>query len=115
VRKILLGLVTASAVFFMPSQARMYPTTLQLPVVCWNSLQEALTFHDETYSEVPILKLFPTEDQDSHGVLLVNPVQPSWTFLYFRTTEAETNAVCSIASGKEWVIRKPTAQEKIEL
>ena len=103
------------AAFFMPLQARMYPTTLPMPAVCWNSLQEALTFHAETYKEVPILKLFPLEGQDNHGVLLVNPAQPSWTFLYFRITEAETKTVCSISSGKEWHIVKPPGKEKTEL
>ena len=113
-KKIILTAVLATA-FFMPLQARMYPTTLRMPAVCWNDLTEALTFHAQTYSELPILKLFPLEGQESHGVLLVNPAQPSWTFLYFRITEGETKTICSIASGKEWDILNPPGKQKTEL
>tara|TARA_Y100000588_G_scaffold60133_1_gene59068 strand:- start:280 stop:627 length:348 start_codon:yes stop_codon:yes gene_type:complete len=108
VKKIVLALITASAVFFMPLQARMYPTTMRLPAVCWNTLTEALSFHAATYQELPILNLQPLDNQDSHAMLLVNAKTPSWTFLYFRQNDDKTKTVCSLASGKEWdILKKP--------
>lgn len=111
-------LLTAAALvaaFFMPvCAAQPFPSTVRLPSLCFDKgMEEALMFHATQLGQLPIMKL----DQDEtlrlgNAVLVVNPSHLAWSILFYRTTEAEIDVVCAIASGKNWEILKPPSKEK---
>ena len=101
----------------LAGSARMYPLTLPIPVVCWNSLEEAISYHDNLGEKVIGRGTIPSPKGFSGIVHLVNPVAPSWTILHVHHNKETGNVmVCSIVSGTTWEILIPDYKEdKVEL
>jgi len=88
----------------LASSARMFPTEFPIKSVCWNNVDEALTYHQEVLGEYPIGKGWIDNKQGpSFGAIMFNPNKPSWTFLSFHKNE-EGVIVCAITGGSVWEI-----------
>ena len=88
--------------------AKMFPTEFPIKAVCWNDVDEAITYHQEVLGEYPIGKGWIDNKQGpSFGAIMLNPNKPSWTFLSFHRSEmkgAEGVIVCAITGGSMWEI-----------
>ena len=105
---------------FLPlaASARMFPTEFPIKSVCWNDVDEAITYHQEVLGEYPIGKGWIDNKQGpSFGAIMYNPTKPSWTFLTFHKKEGqEAIIICSITGGTVWEIINPGDEsEKLEL
>ena len=107
-------------ILFLPlaASARMFPTEFPIKSVCWNDVDEAITYHQEVLGEYPIGKGWISNKQGpSFGAIMFNPNKPSWTFLTFHKKEGEEEIIiCSITGGTVWEIIHPGDEsEKLEL
>jgi len=100
----------------LAASARMFPSEFPIKAVCWggdNSVEEAITYHQEVLGEYPIGKGWVSET--SFSAIMYNPVKPSWTFLSFHQHEGAM-IVCAITGGTVWDIIQPGDEsEKLEL
>jgi len=97
----------------LAGSAKMFPTEFPIKAVCWNDVDEAITYHQEVLGEYPIGKGWVSET--SFATIMYNPVKPSWTFLSFHQHE-ESVIVCAITGGTVWEIINPGDEsEKLEL
>ena len=96
--------------------ARMFPTEFPVKAVCWNDLDEAITYHQEVLGEYPIGKGWIDNKQGpSFGAIMFNPNKPSWTFLSFHRND-EGVIVCAITGGSVWeIIHLGDEDGKLEL
>jgi hypothetical protein len=98
----------------LAASARMFPTEFPIKAVCWDSVDEALEYHQEILGEYPIGKgWIESKDEPSFAAIMYNPVKPSWTFLSFHKHE-DSVLVCAITGGSQWEILSP-GEDKIEL
>ena len=96
------------------ASARMFPTEFPVKAVCWDSVDEALEYHQEILGEYPIGKgWIESKDEPSFAAIMYNPVKPSWTFLSFHKHE-DSVLVCAITGGSQWEILSP-GEDKIKL
>ena len=88
----------------LAGSAKMCPTEFAIKAVCWNDVDEAITYHQEVLGEYPIGKGWIDNKQGpSFGAIMFNPNKPSWTFLSFHKSE-EGVIVCAITGGSAWEI-----------
>ena len=88
----------------LAGSARMFPTEFPIKAVCWNDVDEAITYHQEVLGEYPIGKgWIDNKKGPSFGAIMFNPDKPSWTFLSFHKNE-EAVIVCAITGGSVWEI-----------
>ena len=107
-------------VFFMllplAASARIFPPQFEVKAVCWSgeeSMEEAITYHQEVLDEYPIGKGWINEH--AFAAIMYNPVKPSWTFLSFHKNE-DGVVVCAVTGGTMWEIIHPGDEaEKLEL
>ena len=100
------------AAFLLPVQARVFPQQLNLPSICWDDFDEAITSHQEFLGEYPIGKGWITSKSGpSFGAIMYNPTKPSWTFLSFHQNEKGV-VVCAIAGGSQWDVITPGSDEE---
>ena len=93
--------------------ARMFPTEFPIKAVCWDSVKEAIEYHQDILGEYPVGKGWIGEK--SFAAIMFNPTKPSWTFLSFHTSE-DGIIVCAITGGTQWEIIHPGDEaEKLEL
>jgi len=84
--------------------ARMFPTEFPIKAVCWNDVDEAITYHQEVLGEHPIGKgWIDNRDEPSFAAIMFNPIKPSWTFLSFHKNK-DAVIVCAITGGSMWEI-----------
>ena len=91
---------------FVPlvASSRMFPTEFPIKAVCWDSVEEAIEYHQDILGEYPIGKGWINNEQGpSFGAIMNNPDKPSWTFLSFHKKE-EGVIVCAITGGSVWEI-----------
>ena len=100
----------------LAGSARMFPTEFPIKAVCWDSVDEALEYHQEILGEYPIGKgWIERKDEPSFEAIMYNPVKPSWTFLSFHKN-GEAIIVCAITGGTVWEIIHPGDEaEKLQL
>ena len=97
----------------LAASARMFPTEFPIKAVCWDSVDEAIKYHQEVLDEYPVGKGWVNEH--SFGAIMYNPVKPSWTFLSFHKNEGGV-IVCAITGGSVWEIIHPGDEaEKLEI
>jgi len=88
----------------LAGSAKMFPTEFPIKSVCWNDVDEAITYHQEVLGEYPIGKGWIDNKQGpSFGAIMFNPNKPSWTFLSFHKND-EGVIVCAITGGTVWEI-----------
>jgi hypothetical protein len=98
----------------LAGSARMFPTEFPIKAVCWDSVDEAIEYHQDILGEHPIGKgWIDTKDDPSFAAIMYNPVKPSWTFLSFHQNE-DAVVVCAITGGTQWEILSP-GEDKIQL
>ena len=98
----------------LAGSARMFPTEFPIKAVCWDSVDEALQYHQEMLGEYPIGKgWINTKDDPSFAAIMYNPVKPSWTFLSFHKNK-DAVVVCAITGGSQWEILTP-GEDEIQL
>jgi len=98
----------------LAGSARMFPTEFPIKAVCWDSVDEALQYHQEVLGEYPIGKgWINTKDDPSFAAIMYNPVKPSWTFLSFHKNK-DAVVVCAITGGSQWEILTP-GEDEIQL
>jgi hypothetical protein len=98
----------------LAGSARMFPTEFPIKAVCWDSVDEAIEYHQNILGEHPIGKgWINTKDDPSFAAIMYNPVKPSWTFLSFHQNE-DAVVVCAITGGTQWEILSP-GEDKIQL
>jgi hypothetical protein len=86
------------------SSAKMFPTEFPIKSVCWDDVDEAITYHQDVLGEYPIGKgWINSTDDPSFAAIMYNPTKPSWTFLSFHKGE-EGVVVCAITGGTIWEI-----------
>ena len=100
----------------LAASARMFPTEFPIKAVCWNDVDEAITYHQEVLGEYPIGKgWIDREGKPSFAAIMYNPNKPSWTFLTFHHNEAAV-IVCAITGGTGWeIIHLGDEAEKLQL
>ena len=100
----------------LSGSARMFPTEFPIKAVCWDSVDEALEYHQEILGEYPIGKgWIDSKEGPSFGAIMYNPTKPSWTFLSFHKN-GEAIIVCAITGGTVWEIIHPGDEaEKLQL
>ena len=97
----------------LAGSARMFPTEFPVKAVCWDSVKEAVDYHQEMLGEYPVGKGWISDK--SFAAIMFNPTKPSWTFLSFHTSE-DGIIVCAITGGTQWDILSPGDEgEKLEL
>ena len=100
----------------LAASARIFPTQFEVKAVCWSgeeSMEEAITYHQEVLDEYPIGKGWINEH--AFAAIMYNPVKPSWTFLSFHKNE-DGVVVCAVTGGTMWEIIHPGDEaEKLEL
>ena len=100
----------------LAASAKMFPHQFPVKAVCWScedSMDEAITYHQEVLDEYPIGKGWMNEH--SFGAIMYNPVKPSWTFLSFHQNK-DGVVVCAITGGTVWeIIHLGDESEKLEL
>ena len=115
IKKLLLAAAFMAA-FFMPVQARMFPTEFPIKAVCWDDMEEAIRYNQEMLGEYPIGKgWISNKSGPSFGAIMFNPTKPSWTFLSFHQNDSGV-IVCAITGGSQWDVITPGSDgEKLEL
>ena len=103
---------------FLPlvASSRMFPTEFPIKAVCWDSIEEAIEYHQDILGEYPIGKgWINSTDEPSFAAIMYNPIKPSWTFLSFHKNK-EAIIVCAITGGTQWDILSPGSDgEELEL
>jgi hypothetical protein len=103
---------------FLPlvASSRMFPTEFPIKAVCWDSIEEAIEYHQNILGEYPIGKgWINSTDEPSFAAIMYNPIKPSWTFLSFHKNK-EAIIVCAITGGTQWDILSPGSDgEELEL
>ena len=94
----------------------MFPTEFPIKAVCWDDVDEAITYHQDVLGEYPIGKGWINRNDDpSFAAIMYNPNKPSWTFLSFHQNE-DAVIVCAITGGSVWeIINLGDEAEKLEL
>ena len=112
-RKLLLVLLLAIP---LAGSAKMFPTEFPVKAVCWDSVKEAVDYHQEMLGEYPVGKgWIDGKGGPSFGVIMFNPTKPSWTFLSFHKNE-DGVIVCAVTGGSMWETIHPGDEaEKLEL
>ena len=88
----------------LAGSARMFPTEFPIKAVCWDDVDEAITYHQDVLGEYPIGKGWINRNDDpSFAAIMYNPNKPSWTFLSFHQNE-DAVIVCAIKGGSVWEI-----------
>ena len=100
----------------LAGSARMFPTEFPIKAVCWDDVDEAITYHQDVLGEYPIGKGWINRNDDpSFAAIMYNPNKPSWTFLSFHQNE-DAVIVCAITGGSVWeIINLGDEAEKLEL
>ena len=100
----------------LAASARMFPTEFPIKAVCWDSIEEAIEYHQDILGEYPIGKGWINRaDEPSFAAIMYNPIKPSWTFLSFHKNK-EAIIVCAITGGTQWDILSPGSDgEELEL
>ena len=91
---------------FVPlvASSRMFPTEFPIKAVWWDSIEEAIAYHQDILGEYPIGKgWIDSKDEPSFAAIMYNPNKPSWTFLSFHQNE-DAVIVCAITGGTQWEI-----------
>ena len=97
----------------LAGSARMFPTEFPVKAVCWDSVKEAVDYHQEMLGEYPIGKGWVSDK--SFAAIMYNPTKPSWTFLSFHSSETGV-VVCAVIGGTQWdTINLGDEEEKLEL
>jgi len=93
--------------------AEMKVVDVPVKVVCWDSLTEALDYHAGKFGELPLIKLYSSDD--GGGILVVRPDKTRWTLLAFKLDKPNNRTiVCAFFEGSAWdTVNVP--QEKIEI
>ena len=103
---------------FLPlvASSRMFPTEFPVKAVCWDSVEEAIEYHQDILGEYPIGKgWINSADEPSFAAIMYNPIKPSSTFLSFHKNK-EAIIVCAITGGTQWDILSPGSDgEELEL
>jgi len=91
---------------FLPlaASSRMFPTEVPIPAVCWDSFEEAISYHKDILNEYPVGRGFVQNPEGYAFVSIsVNNETGKWTFLhFFRYQETNQEVVCAITSGHNW-------------
>ena len=88
----------------LAGSARMFPTEFPIKAVCWDDVDEAITYHQDVLGEYPIGKGWINRNDDpSFAAIMYNPNKPSCTFLSFHQNE-DAVIVCAITGGSVWEI-----------
>ena len=99
--------------------ARMFPQTVPVPAVCWDSFEEAINYHKHILKEHPIGRgVVNHPDGPTFATITVNPTKPSWSILHFHLNlETGRKLVCAMSGGKEWEVIIPDfgVEEEIEI
>jgi len=97
----------------LAGSARMFPTEFPVKAVCWDSVDEALEYHQEILGEYAIGKGWVSEH--AFGAIMSNPTKPSWTFLSFHRND-DGVVVCAVTGGSMWDIIHPGDEaEKLDI
>jgi len=102
----------------LAGSARMYPQQVPTTSICWDSFEEAVTYHKDILKEFPIGRGFINNPKGpTFGTILVNPETPSWTYVHFhQNIETGKQVVCAMASGTEWEhVASPDENNKVEM
>jgi len=116
--KRLLLVAALMAAFFMPAQARMFPTEIPIQVICFDSFPELLAYHKDILGEHPIGRgMIPNPHGPTFATILVNPTKPSWTFVHFhQNAQSGKTLGCAITTGIKWEVIIPDfGNEELEL
>ena len=98
----------------LAASARMFPTEFPIKAVCWDSVEEAIEYHQDILGEYPIGKgWIDSKDEPSFAAIMYNPNKPSWTFLSFHINK-DAVVVCAITGGLQWEILSP-GEDDIQL
>ena len=91
------------------ASSRMFPQEVPMTSVCWDSWEEAITYHKDILKEHPIGRgLINNPHGMTFGAILVNPTKPSWTYIQFhQSAETGVQLVCVLASGTDWEVIIP--------
>ena len=100
----------------LAGSARMFPTEFPIKAVCWDSVDEAIQYHQEILGEYPIGKgWIDSKEGPSFGAIMYNPNEPSWSFLSFHRN-GDAVIVCAITGGSVWeIIHLGDESEKLEI
>jgi len=99
----------------LAASARMFPTEIPVKAVCWDNIEEAMTYHQEVLGEYPIGRGWISNAQaPSFAAIMYNPTKPSWTFLSFHQKKEGNIVVCAITAGTEWEELSP-GDDEIEI
>jgi hypothetical protein len=97
----------------LAASARMFPTEFPIKAVCWDSVKEAIEYHQDILGEYPVGKGWISGK--SFASIMYNPTKPSWTLLTFHSSESGV-IVCAITGGSQWEIIHPGDEaEKLQL
>ena len=112
-KKLLLVLLLAIP---LAGSAKMFPTEFPVKAVCWDSVKEAVDYHQEMLGEYPVGKgWIDGKNNPSFAVIMFNPTKPSWTFLSFHKNE-DGVIVCAVTGGSQWeTIHPGDESEKLKL
>ena len=101
----------------LAGSAKMYPHNVPIASICWDSWEEAVTYHKDVLNEFPIGKgLINNPNGPTFAAVLVNPTKPSWTYIHFhKNLKTGEQVVCSMASGTVWDKIVLEEKEKIEI
>ena len=98
----------------LSGSARMFPTQFDVKAICWNSIEEAIEYHQDILGEYPIGKGWINNNDNpnanSFAAIMYNPIKPSWTFLSFHS-QGEGVVVCAITGGTRWEVLFPGEDE----
>jgi hypothetical protein len=114
-------LLIISCLFIIPlsGAARMFPKDVPIPSICWDSWEEAVSYHKDILNEYPIGRgVIINPNGPTFGTITINPIKPSWTYLHFhRDAVTGKQVVCAIASGSTWEVIVPDfgEEEKLKL
>ena len=99
----------------LAASARMFPTEIPIKAVCWDSVGEAIKYHQEVLGEYPIGRgWIINHEVPSFAAIMSNPTKPSWTFLNFHQQSEGNIVVCAITAGSEWQELTP-GNDEIEI
>lgn len=106
-----------SIIFSVRADARMFPQQIPVPAICWDSFDEAVTYHKDVLREYPIGRgIINHPNGPTFATIVVNFKKPSWSFLHFHINiETGKQLVCAMAGGSEWEIIEIPDSEEIEI
>ena len=99
----------------LAASARMFATEIPIKAVCWDSVGEAIKYHQEVLGEYPIGRgWIINHEVPSFAAIMYNPTKPSWTFLNFHQQSEGNIVVCAIIAGSEGQELTP-GEDEIEI